>query len=336
LKTVLSTEKRKLGFIFTVLFVILAIVPASTQIPASYAATLKILASGQGYPTAIVQNGKYVYWSAFGNQTINSVDKTGGSIQVIIPDNSGAVNALQVSGGFVYWTTPLGLYKVATNGGSVTALYVGPANGAVVSGTTIYFIGENNIYEISTSGTNLKEIVSGQSLGTPLTLIKEGNYLVTYNFGNGSIAFISLITGKVVSQPYAGTPGCSDIIESGIVNMFYASGFVYFTETGVCSTYEIGILGKVSMTGGEENLYTVQEPQVGALLNGIALLPGATKASGQIVFCETVPGEDGVYSLPLTGSPDSPTLLFSLVADGITVASKVIYATGSSEVVSYA
>jgi hypothetical protein len=301
-----------------------------------YPATTVVLASGQSYPTAIVENGNYVYWAAYGNKTIDRVDKSGGPTQIIVPNNSGAVNSLLVSGGFIYWTNPSGLWKVATDGGNQTALNIGPDQGAVLSGTTIYFIGANNIYEISTSGTNLRELAGGQSLGSPITMIKEGNYLVTYNFGNGSIAFFSLATNKVVSQPFAGTADCSNIIEGGIVNMVYASGFVYFTETGVCSTYYIGILGRVSMTGGEENLYTLKEPQVGPLLNGIALLPGASPKSNQLVFGQTVPGAEGVYSLPLSHRSGSPKLLFSLVAEGVIVASKVIYATRSSEVVSYA
>jgi hypothetical protein len=337
LKIVLLTEKRKPSFIPVILFLTLAIVLMTSQIPASNAVTNKVLASGQSYPTAIVENGKSLYWSDFGSGTINMVDKTGGSSKVVIPGDSGPVEALEISGGYIYWTNVSGLYKVATSGGSVEALDTGAGfMGAVISGTTIYFILLDNIYEISTTGGNLKELLSGQSLGTPFTLIKEGNYLVTYNYGNGSIAFVSLITDKVVSQPFDGIPHCSNIIESGIVNMFFASGFVYFTETGVCSTYEVGILGNVSMTRGEENMYAIKEPQVGALLNGIALLPGASPSSSQIVFGQTVPGEGGVYSLPLTGGSGPPKLLFSLEAEGVTVASKVIYATGSSEVVSSA
>ncbi len=335
-KGVLPTEKRKPSFALAVLFVVLAIVPASTQIPASYATTLKVLAIGQSYPNAIVQNGRYVYWSAYGSSTIDRVDKTGGPTEVVVPDDLGVVDSLQVSGGFVYWTSPAGLRRVATDGGNVTALNIDPDYGAVVSGTTIYFSSVIGLYEISTSGTNLTELVNAQPLGIPLTMIKAGNYLVTYNYDNGSIAFISLATEKIVSQPFAGTANCFDTIEAGIVNMVYASGFVYFTETGICSTYEIGILGKVSLTGGEENLYTIEKPGGGPLLNGIALLQGTSSKSSQIVFAQTVSDAEGVYSLSLSGGVSRPKLLFPLAAEGVTVASKVIYATGSSEVVSYA
>lgn len=310
----------------------------TSQIPASYAVTPTVLASGQSYPNAIVQNGRFVYWADFGNKTINRVDISGGPTKVLA-NFSGYVGALQVSGGFIYWTDFLGLHKLATSGGSVQTIDPCCAmQGAVVSGRTIYFIGEDNVYEISTNGTDLKEIVSGQSLGSLVTLIKEGNYVVTWNFENGSIAFISLVTHRVVSQPYEGHANCSSIIESGIINMVYAAGFVYFTETGVCSKHDIGILGKVSITQDEKNLYVVKGPTLSqlALLNGIALKPGASQASSMIVFGQTAPSGNGTYSFPLTGSTGRPKLLFSLATEGIAVSSGVIYATGSSEVVSYA
>jgi hypothetical protein len=325
-------------------FFLVALGPTASPVAAS-SSSLTVLATGQSYPGVLVAKGGHVYWSDFGSETIMKVPETGGVVKTIVNDYSpNGVGALQVYQGNVYWTNTTEVFKVSTSGGPLTPLAVSSAppgiSGMVVSGGLVYFINSGYVDTVSVNGGPVSKLVSLASMTIPLTLATGGGYLAAYDLYNGSVVAISLKTLSL-HLVYGGMANCPNIIEGGIQNMFISKGSVYFTENDQCSNQEIGMVGNASLssayTGGP--MYEVTGPTgTGSpLINGIALYPESPRTNDQMVFGTTTSTGNGVYMWPIYGPTNPPpSFLFSLEAEGVSVGTgNVIYATGSSEVVSY-
>jgi uncharacterized protein YegL len=163
------------------------------------------VAEGLGGPTAITQDGLYLYWLDRSTDTVNKISKTGGTITILSSGQNG-LQDISVSGSYVYFIAGPDIRRVSTSGGTTGDL----ANSAnlpwslAADSTNLFFANYNGgtVSKIPIGGGAITNIVSGQN--TPYGITVDATQVFWSTSTGGTIStstktgssLLNIVTGQ--------------------------------------------------------------------------------------------------------------------------------------------
>lgn len=228
--------------------------PPGETPPPEPAGTVRILASGQDEPRALVIDDTAVYWVNHGSEVgytgqVMRMDKTGGVVTALA-SNQLVPEGIAVDGAFVYWTNRASdsgkgqVLKVAKGGGVPTVLVDG------LSYPTGLNIDADYVYWNSYFTNDVRRVAKLGGAVTTLTKMPSSDPLLTgIAVDSGDVYFMSGVLDSVYSVPKTG--GVATRRASHTRGTHTGPGGIVVDGTDVFFTgHSEGALGRLDMTTG--------------------------------------------------------------------------------------
>jgi hypothetical protein len=222
------------------------------------------LASKQEHPRAIAVDAASVYWANYGNGNIVKASLRDAE-ERILAEGPASPWAITIDATSVYWTTSNGVFKAPLDGGKITQLAAGAADGIAVDHANVYWTTRTTVMRLPLIGGTAQTFASE---GGPAIAVDESKIYWLNGWGNecsASAPCPSEGAGKVSAMPFSG--GVVTTLASPVWmprSLAVDGSDVYWLDGGTLSKVAIGggtstTLDSTGRTQGfavdEESLY---------------------------------------------------------------------------------